>query len=420
MKEAEKAVAESSEPGVDQESLALYLARAGRLPVLQGLALAVQLLAALDTLHRSGTAHGNISLVSLRISRTGRLVVPLPSAVSAEVQPRGHRMQDDPAADLFAAAVVVYALLTGSPVGAAGARRSLHASRLELPSELEAVFARALASHANDRYPSAAQFAEALQASLPPPHWDRTLPAPRPTRARMPVQSALGNTLADLAEPQVAHKRYGPPPRAGRFRSLSLALGGAVATCLALALWTGLGPALLSNTHEVHAPAPLRLAQLVQPARKIDRPKGEPVASTTDSKAITQTLLEEPRSSAHAPPGARLAPAIAIARRDRPHAAPDAQETPPAIASVHAREGRLSARRAAGPHQPARPNVETVSHLLLPGPDAACRRDFPMAPDVCTAFRCATSEFRQHPVCVRMHAQADRARARLAEARGGP
>ena len=42
-----------------------------------------------------------------------------------------------------------------------------------------------------------------------------------------------------------------------------------------------------------------------------------------------------------------------------------------------------------------------------------------MAQEICTAFRCATAEFRNHSICVRMHAEAF-ASNRLAEPREGP
>ncbi|MFL6694478.1 MAG: hypothetical protein ACJ8GO_16145 [Ramlibacter sp.] len=64
--------------------------------------------------------------------------------------------------------------------------------------------------------------------------------------------------------------------------------------------------------------------------------------------------------------------------------------------------------------------MQRIARPGPPDPGGACRQDSALAPELCTVFRCATAEFRQHPVCVQMHAEGARARARLAESRGGP
>jgi eukaryotic-like serine/threonine-protein kinase len=402
---------EPEDPVWGQETLAQYLARAGRLPVLQGLALAVQLLAGLGTLHQRGTAHGDISIASLRVSRTGRLMLPPPNGSSTEGALEQHR-HEDPSTDLAAAAVVVYALLTGSPISAGAAPPSVRASRAELPSELDAVFARALASRPGDRFRSAAEFAQALQAKLPAPDWDRTMPASHSARAQARVPAPPAS--AGLTEPGVARVRAGGPMRAGRIRWHGLALAsGTAAICIAAALWTELRPAPFSTVHEDQAPAPLQVTQAQQPIQQAERPELARVAPRPDSKVDHEAPLEETEGFAQA------VPSVPIAAHDQRRAAPAQRETSSAGSSAQTREGGFGVRRAAQSRRPTQPTMKKVAHLPPPSPDAACQ-NFPFAPSLCTAFRCATTEFRRHPVCVRMHAEADRTRARLAEARGGP
>ncbi|HEY1228969.1 MAG TPA: hypothetical protein VGF26_16790, partial [Ramlibacter sp.] len=271
-------------------------------------------------------------------------------------------------------------LHTGTPPFAGSkALISARSRRGELPLALDAVYARALAARPESRYRSAAEFSDALQAAVPGPHWDRSVPAASPVRVELPAETPAPDTGRAVVPPTQPE----PPVRAARRRWFGPAIAsGAALAVLALALWTGI--------------------------------EQVPAASTADTKAVA-AAPEEPVIT-----GAQPAPALVTEPLESEHAAQEEQKTAAAAPRPHAREGRPDARRTARSHRATGVQVVQVVHSLPPSPETACRQDFAIAREACTAFRCATSEFRQHPVCVRMHAEGARARAQLAESRGGP
>ncbi|WP_427913415.1 hypothetical protein ACPWT1_00090 [Ramlibacter sp. MMS24-I3-19] len=386
----EEASPGSADPQADQESLGQYLARAGRLPILQGFALAVQLLADLDASHRRGLAPGDLSISTLRISRTGRLLVASAAGAPAQDHSQPRRPTEaEIARDLDSAAAVVYELLTGTrPANPHKTALPVRARRAELPSELDAVFARALAARPETRYRSAAEFSAALQAAMPQPRWERSVLPARAVRAELPAQSPPSETVRAPVFPSAS----AVPAKTRSRRRFGLAVaGGAAIGMLAVALWTGLGPASQSEVQEPRAAAPLQ-----------------------------ETVVERTEPAAHVAAAPSIAPTGSAAPLERGIASPQQRKAAAPAPKVAAREGRSAARRAVASHRSVDSRVVRVVHSLPPGPEAACHQDFAIAREACIAFRCATSEFRHHPVCVRMHAEGARARAQLAESRGGP
>jgi len=159
---------------VEGETLSQYLARAGALPMLQGLALSVQLLSALECAHRANQVHSAIHPGNLLVTRCGQLKLDGTGWMSAST-PEGQSSgafnapaylapeqasgrQADRRADVYAAARV--------------ARDLLSAALVPRPA-LAAVFDRALASSPNARYQSAADFSCALQTAVGEPLWVR-------------------------------------------------------------------------------------------------------------------------------------------------------------------------------------------------------------------------------------------------------
>lgn len=368
----------------DGEPLAQYLARAGRLPILQGLALCVQLLWTVDQLHRSGVVHGGLDFTRLLVTRTGRLVVldlggqaamaPDTGVPWAGEQDAGS--QRGRASDIFAAALVAYELLTGqspfpttesqrmSASESGEAPRRVRVLRPELPPALDAVFERALATGQDDRYRTAADLSAALQAAIPRAHWDRPC--------------ALPGRMSQASD--------APPVRPRPRRKVTVALAAAFSAFAVLAattLWEGQSAA----PADALLPAPQPTPVVVVPVRENIQPAAKLVpaaAAEQDDASFTE-------------------------RRDREP-----------VAAVPAHVDRRPTGRAAPPRAPARHVPVRTARLTQPGPDANCPSALAFAPELCMALRCATAEFRHHPVCVRMHAEGARARARLAETYGGP
>jgi len=106
------------------EPLRQHLARAGRLPVLHGLALVVQMLCVLQRAHGQGRVHGGLSLDSLLITPCGSIQVCEPTAAASEPTPSMPPEQIagavvDERSDVYSAGIVAYELLAGtSPLSA--------------------------------------------------------------------------------------------------------------------------------------------------------------------------------------------------------------------------------------------------------------------------------------------------------------
>jgi len=172
-------------PFVEGESLRDRLQRERQLPVEDALRIAREAADALDYAHRHGVIHrdvkpenimltGNHALVAdfgiaraldaeTRLTNTG-IAVGTPAYMSPE-QASGAR-DLDPRTDVYSLACVLYEMLTGEPPS----------SRITKPKpvagRLDAVLGLALAVTPDDRYPSAAAFARALEPAV-------NAPAPR-------------------------------------------------------------------------------------------------------------------------------------------------------------------------------------------------------------------------------------------------
>ncbi|RYY64446.1 MAG: hypothetical protein EOO24_56235, partial [Comamonadaceae bacterium] len=189
---------------VDQqpgEPLDGYLARVGKLPALQALALALQLLSGLEHAHARGVVHGPVGPADLLVTRTGCLqlsgyaVARLAAACSGD-----DGFDPTPADDVRAAAAVAYLLLAGRAHDAPGARPVL-------PEPLAAVFARALGAGPAPRHAGARELAEALRAAVGAPLWDRSAEAPvEPVAsvASAPPVEAVAPASVVAAEPRPA------------------------------------------------------------------------------------------------------------------------------------------------------------------------------------------------------------------------
>ena len=186
-------------PYVDGESLRARLDREKQLPVAEALRLTIAVLSALEYAHQHGVIHRdlkpeNILLQSgepvvadfgialavskaggARVTQTG-LSLGTPQYMSPE-QATGDRTVDA-RSDVYSMGAVLYEMLAGEPphtgpsVQAIIAKviterpRSLRVARDTVPENVDEAVSKALAKLPADRWPSAADFADALRGSL--------------------------------------------------------------------------------------------------------------------------------------------------------------------------------------------------------------------------------------------------------------
>jgi serine/threonine-protein kinase len=181
---------------VDGEDLASIIRRSGALPPRQAARLAAETARALEAAHARGIVHRDVKPGNILISRDGRVKVTdfgiaraaseaqmtLPGTTLGSVhyfspeQARGE--QATSASDIFALGIVLYELLTGHRPWEADTAAAVAMARLAgpppdpttkragIPPELAAIDRRALATEPADRWPTAADFATALEAFL--------------------------------------------------------------------------------------------------------------------------------------------------------------------------------------------------------------------------------------------------------------
>jgi serine/threonine protein kinase/tetratricopeptide (TPR) repeat protein len=186
-------------PYVEGESLRGRLNRERRLPLGQALRIVHEVADALSHAHQHGVIHrdvkpenvlfegGHAVLTDFGVARalleagggerltTAGMAVGTPTYMSPE-QAAGEQMIDA-RADLYALAVLAYEMLAGAPPFAEGSARAIIAAHLtrppdplrrfrpEVPVDVEAAIARALAKHPADRFASIAEFRDALDAA---------------------------------------------------------------------------------------------------------------------------------------------------------------------------------------------------------------------------------------------------------------
>jgi serine/threonine protein kinase len=185
---------------VDGQDLQQVLAREGAMPAPRAVSVVRQILRGLTAIHEVGIIHrdlkpSNVIVVDGRDGETAKImdfgisksmtavttdnitetgnVIGTPQYMSPE-QLLGDPI--DPRSDLFAVGLILYALLAGEPPfqGSTMSRlAAMHASqdvpslttyRSDLPAELVAAVARAVARRREDRYPTAEAFERALAA----------------------------------------------------------------------------------------------------------------------------------------------------------------------------------------------------------------------------------------------------------------
>ncbi|WP_167772459.1 serine/threonine protein kinase [Ramlibacter henchirensis] len=412
---------------VEGETLEHYLARVGRLPALQALALVAQLLSALEYAHRNGLVHSAIHPKHLLIARNGQLKVTGYGWVAAVAQaaarpgvldsaphmapelalggPADHR------SDLYSAAVVGYQLLTGAlpfqrgevPQGTPASARN---ARPALPFELDAVFERALARSPEARYRSAAELGEALRSALGTPVWVRQKDPALPAATASVQRHEFPKWAPDVAA--IATPDSTSPNWLVRRAGLTLAIG-----CAAFVVWIG----GLSGNERSLSDAATAIASQADRERVSDPPK--PVIESQATTLAPTTLPIPPLASTAVATPARInrQELETTERTNRTPAREEVIDETPEPARAHpAARKRTSAAGVHAAHRPAQRAARQPRSARL---DHKCRHDSDLVREMCTVISCATAEFRHHPVCIKLHADAQ-ARHQLAESRGAP
>jgi tRNA A-37 threonylcarbamoyl transferase component Bud32 len=197
---------------VDGEPLDFRISRIGRFDdARQAVRLVIQVAQALAAVHSHQIIHRDLKPANILLDRSGQalltdfglareiedgkkltvdgIVVGTPSYMSPE-QATGQNSDLGPSADLYSLGIVLYEMLTGKLPFRGSVCEVLRKIVVELPASplehrpnldprLAELVLKAIAKHADDRFPSAGSFADALQTWL---------------------ESASGSTIADLAD----------------------------------------------------------------------------------------------------------------------------------------------------------------------------------------------------------------------------
>lgn len=375
---------------VEGGSLKKLLDAKERFPLPEIVRVMTQVLEALDYSHKRGVVHRDIKPANVMLGEGGQVkladfgiarienssmtqvgqVMGTPSYMAPE-QLRGEPV--DLRADIWAAGVLLYQLLTGAKPFegdfVALSHRVLHteppppsALSVTCPKAFDAVVAKALAKRPEDRYPSAAAFAEAIRAAasgtrpgaapLPTPETDATMVA-----ARVPA----GPTAPAAAAGPAA--RRGPP--------WALIGGGLAAAAIAAAAVFLLMPGSAPPPGESPSPATLAERPATQPApgTAAVSPPGvlSPPAPTAPQAADTSPptpttpvpLLTPPQTVLLAPQPA-TPPQADVATGPQAATPPQAIEAPPQPAPPSpppVPSGTLALTPPARPGAPEQPGV---------------------------------------------------------------
>ncbi len=174
-------------PFVEGETLRQRITRESQLGLGETVRIAREVASALDHAHRHGVVHRDIkpdnillgeggaqvadfgialaiSAASSRSTEEPRLIAGTPRYMSPE-QLSGSTTVDS-RADIYSLGILCYEMLAGRPPVPASAPPSLHQQRSAVPAAADAVVARSLATLPDDRYATAGELVDALDAAL--------------------------------------------------------------------------------------------------------------------------------------------------------------------------------------------------------------------------------------------------------------
>jgi eukaryotic-like serine/threonine-protein kinase len=286
-----------------------------------------QVLAALGYSHRQGVVHRDIKPANIILLPDGSVkvadfgiahiesseltqvgaVLGTPSYMSPE-QIQG--LPIDGRSDLFSVGVILYQFLTGErPFTGSSTitmRKVLEENPLppsrfnvQLPGVMDAVVRKALEKRADDRYQSADEFAEALQAAAKSPGTaasDPTLISP-PTPAPVPGSKAgstpagLASTTTDARSAPVAAVVSAPPSPSKSQTPAIAAIAAIVVLGVAAAAWYGLrGHTGDSDNKTAQTAAPTSAAQPAAAAPASSALVAAPAPKTDPGKIVISAV----------------------------------------------------------------------------------------------------------------------------------
>jgi serine/threonine protein kinase len=381
-------------------SLADLLQREQRLPSDRIAILIHQIASALDEAHQHGIIHrdikpgnvlfdsrGNAILTDFGIAKSldapslteSSVIVGTPDYIAPEqINPRlasGGKL--DHRADLYSLGAMIYRMLTGRrPFD--GSSQTVLLAHLqdqppppstivpELPPAVDAVIARAMAKHPEERYNSASELAQALSDSFGdateigvvfPPAAIRRDPHTRPTTQAL--KSPIAPASASATTPPMAEhtsELTAPAPRRSRLLPTVFAL--------ALVLLLGAGAALSRQMADAASGSPAtppdrtEIAQVSSPTSTATVTKtATPSATTTSTTTPSATTTTEPTATVTntaAPTVTATAQVVAVNPRPQPTLAP--RQAPPRPAPTRAPTARPQPQPTAKPQpQPTNP-----------------------------------------------------------------
>ncbi|GIW06193.1 MAG: hypothetical protein KatS3mg060_0998 [Dehalococcoidia bacterium] len=336
---------------------------------------------------------------STHLTRTG-VGIGTPEYMSPE---QGQGFAVDGRADQYSLAVILYQILTGqlpfvaeTPVGTVIQHitkpvpppRTLNPN---IPPEVEAVLLRALSKDPNDRYPSVAEFVEALGAAANPYLRTGQRAAPTPPHSRpavavtaMPTRPGIPSAVASAPpEAQTERKVAATQRSSGRLIAalvlgivlcLGLAIGGGVLGVSALNGSLGLFAAALNGTATPTAPPQTPTPTTTRPPSNVSGTAAEPTETPTPEPTPTATPVptETPRPTNTAPPRPTNTPAPPAATNTPPPPAPTntpvRQAPPPGPGGGGGGVGTITVR-----------NTSRTETLICSynGPEASTRLEIP-------------------------------------------
>jgi serine/threonine protein kinase len=165
---------------VEGENLEQRLARAGPFGVEDAVGVLVEVLEALDAIHKAGVVHRDLKPSNLILSAGGVRVVDFGIATVADgtkltqamdrmgtvhyMAPEQWSGEFSPRSDIYACGRILFALLAGRPPK--GPAEKLTSAGEAVPQAVERVYERATAIDPNERYGSTEAMAQALRSAL--------------------------------------------------------------------------------------------------------------------------------------------------------------------------------------------------------------------------------------------------------------
>jgi serine/threonine-protein kinase len=383
---------------VDGGTLKAVLDRNERLPVRETGRIMGQVLNALAYAHARGVIHRDIKPANVMLTSEGdakladfgiaRLensamtqvgtLMGTPSYMAPE-QLRGEAL--DARADIWAAGVMLYQLLTGEKPFPGGFSAVMHkvlntepvppsALSATSPPALDAVVMKALAKRPDDRWPDARAFAAAIEAAI-------AAPAAAPIQAAVPTEDATLVSTAmsrPTAPPPAPATPSGPAPSSGRRWVLPAAgIGAVVIGAAAFLLWPreAMPPTPAPAAPILSAQSPPSSLPSPAPSLLVETPGARQRPAPQASSGNTPAPTPEP-FDATPPPAAVPTPPPAPAAVSAAVSIPESAPATVATESLPAGAGPVLAP-APQPHAPQPPAVPTeqvppVRPVPIPAP----------------------------------------------------